>query len=310
VIKYTNLAMVSNADNATSKFSGGGLSGQNSYFGIFRGNVGSIRQGSYIATLMTGGNSTAFVGVNDPRTWYILKENPNNTFKGILPWNGSSGLVTADQPNNFWGSSFATTGTPANENGCRYIFRNVAEYPIMTASEMQFLQAEAAFRKGDKATALTAYTNGISLNFDMLINNYATNVPAANLITPAIKAAYMANTAVVPASSSGLTLTQIMLQKYIALYAWGVHQTWADMRRYHYTDLDAGTGKQVYADFTPPPAGTLFTNNNGKLVYRARPRYNSEFLYDIPSLKKIGALDASGSQIVDYHTLECWFSQK
>jgi hypothetical protein len=94
-----------------------------------------------------------------------------------------------------------------------------------------------------------------------------------------------------------------MLQKYIALYGWGSHETWVDMRRFHYTDLDPVTGKQVYADFVPG-GGTLYINNNGKFVYRARPRYNSEYLYDVPSLQKVGALN------LDYHTYECWFSQQ
>ena len=120
-----------------------------------------------------------------------------------------------------------------------------------------------------------------------------------------MKAAYLANPAVVPAAGA-LTLTHIMLQKYIALYGWGVQETWTDMRRFHYTETDPVTTKQVYADFAPPSGTFLFPSNNGKFVYRCRPRYNSEFLYDIPSLKLVGALDGSASQVVDYHTLECW----
>ncbi|MDE3143855.1 MAG: SusD/RagB family nutrient-binding outer membrane lipoprotein, partial [Bacteroidota bacterium] len=313
VIKYANLAMTSNADNATCKFSGGGFSGQNSYYGIFRGNVGTLRQGAYIANLMTGLNTTAFTGVADPRAWYMLRENPNGTIKGIVPWNGGVEITsTNDKPNNFWGNAYTSlTGLDANS---KYLFRNTAEFPIMTASEMQFLLAEAALRKGDKTTALAAYTNAISLNFDMLSNNYATNVDPTKLITPSSKAAYLANTAVVPATASALTLTQIMLQKYIALYGWGVQETWTDMRRYHYNAaIDPATTKQVYADFAPPivapsTGAALFANNNGKLVYRCRPRYNSEFLYDIPSLTLIGAI-SGGSQVIDYHTLECWNSK-
>jgi hypothetical protein len=306
VIKYANLAMTTNADNATCKFSGGGFSGQNSYFGIFRGNVGSIRQSQYIANLMTGANS-AFSGVSDPRAWYMLRENPNGTIKGILPWNGGAEIATTnDKPNNFWGNAYSsTTGADATS---KYLFRNTAEFPVMTASEMQFLIAEAAYRKGDKTTALAAYTNAISLNFDMLTANYAKNIDPTKVITPTIKAAFLANTAVVPATASALTLTQIMLQKYIALYGWGVQETWTDMRRFHYTDKDPVTTAQVYADFAPPTGATLFANNNGKLVYRCRPRYNSEFLYDIPSLTAVGAM-AGGSQVVDYHTKECWNSK-
>lgn len=309
VIKYCNLSIASNADNATCKFANSGLSGTTSYYGILRANVGTIRQSQYIANLLTGNNS-AFPGVSDPRVWYMIRENTNGTFKGIVPWTGSTGLVTADLPGNFWGGTYATTAAPATETNCRYLFRMTAEFPIMTASEIQFLKAEAAYKKGDRATALAAYINGISLNFDMLTSKYETNVPTADSITAAVKAAYLANTTVVPSSASNLTLSQIMLQKYIALYGWGVQETWTDMRRYHYIDVDPSTGNQVYADFTPPSGSSLFANNNNKYVYRCRPRYNSEFLYDIPSLISVGALTSAGSQVLDYHTNECWNSQK
>ena len=92
-----------------------------------------------------------------------------------------------------------------------------------------------------------------------------------------------------------------MLQKYIACYAWGVHITWADMRRYHYTDVDPQTATQVYVNFTLPTS--LFVDNAGKPVYRTRPRYNSEYLYNIPELTRIGALR------LDYHTKRPWFTE-
>ncbi len=303
-IKYASLAMSANADNATSKFAGGNTSQVNNYYGPFRGNMGAIRQTDYICNLMTGLNSGAFTGVFDPRTPYFLRENSLNQYKGFVTWLGSTNVAASDYPQNFWGNATASATTAPAVDNSRYIFQNAAEYPIMTASEMQFILAEAYLRKGNPAAALTAYTNGISLNFDMLTTTYPTNVPASLSITPASKAAYLANTAVVPASAAGLTLTHILLQKYIALYGWGVNQTWIDMRRFHYIDADPATGKQVYANFTPPSGIYLISTNNGKFVYRCRPRYNSEYLYDIPELTRIGAENA------DYNTLECWFSQK
>ncbi|MDE3126105.1 MAG: SusD/RagB family nutrient-binding outer membrane lipoprotein [Bacteroidota bacterium] len=301
-IYYANLGPTVNADNITLKFAAKRTSGTSNYFGPFRGNVGSLRQSAYVANLLSGLNSTAFTGVNDPRAWYLIRENSNGTFKGVQPGQGSAGILTPDLPKNFWGNPFTSIGAPTADSG-RYLFRDSAQFPVMTASEMQFIVAEAAYRKGDKATALSAYVNAISLNFDMLANQYAFNVPSYALITPGSKSAYLANPSVVPINAGDLTLTQIMLQKYIALYGWGSHETWVDMRRFHYTDLDPVTGKQVYADFVPG-GGTLYINNNGKFVYRARPRYNSEYLYDVPSLQKVGALN------LDYHTYECWFSQQ
>ncbi|MGB4773421.1 MAG: hypothetical protein WBP58_18295, partial [Chitinophagaceae bacterium] len=145
------------------------------------------------------------------------------------------------------------------------------------------------------------YTDGINLNIDMLITNYEASVPAARRITPASRSAFLGNTTIVP-SAANLTLSHIMLQKYIASYGYGILETWVDMRRFHYIDEDGGA--QVYADFTPPSGIDLFVNNNNKLVYRARPRYNSEYLYNVKELERIGAL------ALDYHTKEQWFTQK
>jgi hypothetical protein len=65
------------------------------------------------------------------------------------------------------------------------------------------------------------------------------------------------------------------------------------MRRYHYDPL-------VYAGFTLP--SPLFSLNNGIPAYRARPRYNSEYVWNIKALEAIGAT------ATDYHTEELWFS--
>lgn len=302
VIKYTDLSMTSNADNATLKFAATGISGTSNYFGPFRGNAGTIRQSAFIADLLSGSNPDIFTGVTDPRAPYLLRENPNGTYKGIIPWKGSTGVSAGDLPSNFWGNPYIST-TSSTPDSSRYIFRDNAEFPVMTASEMQFLKAEAAYRKNDRTTALAAYVNGIALNIEMLATKYATNVRADRLITVSNSAAFLMNPAIVPASANDLTLSMIMLQKYIALYGWGVQETWADMRRFHYNkDKDPATGLPVYAGFMPP-ATELYLNNNGKLVYRARPRYNSEYLYNIPELTRLGAL------ALDYHTKEMWFSQ-
>jgi hypothetical protein len=168
----------------------------------------------------------------------------------------------------------------------------------MTYSQLQFVKAEAALRQGDQATALAAYTNGISSHFDFVNarnldeNQTPTQIPAAD------KAAFLASPAIVPPV---LTLSHIMSQKYIAQWAWGHNEMWMDMRRYHYTDIDPVSGTQVFRGFTPPT--TLYTDNAGKIVQRIRPRYNSEYVWNRAALEVIGGLD------LDYHTDPLWITQ-
>lgn len=301
VIFYANLAMNTNADNAVMRFANTGITGTSNFFGPVRGNVGTMRQTEFIANLLTGANSR-FLGAVDPRAAYIIRENPNGTYKGIRPNGGASGLVVGDQPANFWGSIFTSTAAPTSDADCRYIFKNGSPFPIITASEIKFMIAEAQYRKGNKAAARAAYIDGIRLNFDMLINDYGSAVPSARAITIADRDTYLANPTVVPAAND-LTLSHIMLQKYIALYGHGIQETWTDMRRFHYTDIESGQTTPVYADLVVPTGINLFANNNGKLVYRARPRYNSEYLYNVSELNRIGAI------ALDYNTVEQWFSK-
>ena len=313
VLFYTNLAMKESTDDGLVKFTASLVSATNNMFGPFRANLGgasttsptAIRQGAYIANLMSGANS-AFPGVIDPRAIYILRLNANNTFKGVEPNKGQAVLAANDRPENFWGvpQISANNTAPANDLNCRFIFRNDAPFPVMTATEISFMRAEAAFLKGDRATALVAYKDGIAKHFDLLMNYYNTNVPAASLLTATIKANFLANPLVVPANAANLTLSMIMLQKYIAMFGYGTFETWTDMRRYHYVDLDKTTGKQVFTDFVAPTGTGLFEDNGGKLVYRMRPRFNSEYVWNINELGRIGATQ------LDYHTKEQWFSQK
>lgn len=304
VIYYCNLSIQTSADDATVKFANNGQNDAASFYGPYRGNFANFRQGVFPVELMTGVNP-AFLGVDDPRKWYYFQlDSAQTTFRGINVAAGETPLTAPLRPRNFWGSTSTFNSIPANDLKSKYIFRDAGEWPIMTACEIQFMKAEAAFRKGDKPAALAAYISGITESFNMLTSRFNTNVPTANQLTPAMLAALLSNPLVVP-SSANLTLTHIMLQKYIALWGYGQVETWVDMRRYHYLDLDPITGQQVYRNFAVPSvaSGVMFPDNGGKLAYRVRPRYNSEYVWNIAELTRIGATQ------IDYHTVECWFSK-
>lgn len=308
VIKYCDLAMTTNADNVTYKWANNGNTGTYSYYSSFRGNIGTFRQTRFVANLLSGANS--LVTAPDPRAWYLIRENRNGTFKGIVPTKGDSttypatfDLAPLDRPFGFWGQGYNLSTAPSIANPdalSRYVFTNNPVWPIYSAAQMKFTKAEALYRKGLKNEALIAYTEGINLNFDQLIADYESRVPTANRITTSSRNTYLGSPSVIP-TAANLTLSHIMLQKYIAMYGWGFIETWVDMRRYHYTDKE--NGNQVYRDFVPPTGNEIFTNNNGKLVYRARPRYNSEYLYNVAELNRIGGL------ALDYNTKPMWFSE-
>ncbi|HSC40287.1 MAG TPA: hypothetical protein VLD19_20525, partial [Chitinophagaceae bacterium] len=65
------------------------------------------------------------------------------------------------------------------------------------------------------------------------------------------------------------------------------------------TDLDPVTNQPVFRNYLLPTA----LGTNGKPVQRVRPNYQSEYVWNLDELTKLGATKS------DYHTIECWFSK-
>ena len=291
VITEIDQSLASNSDDAVLLYEfASALNDARNFMGTTRGNFYNYRQSEFIVHLMDG---TLF-GVRDPRLTRMLAPSPDGVYRGLSPdVSGFGALSTAQRPNNPYGYvGTVTGGTPG-----LYLFDDKAKHPAMTYAQLQFIKAEAALRAGDRATALTAYTNGISAHIDFVNAENAAGGQSPPQITTAEKAAFLANPAIVPPAAN-LTLTQILTQKFIAQWAWGHNELWMDMRRFHYTDLDPATGAQVYPSWTPP--ATLFADNQGKLVYRLRPRYNSEYVWNQAGLDVIGGL------ATDYQTKPIW----
>lgn len=290
VIAAVDAAFASGADDALLQYPASQPNDDRNFWGPTRGNLPSYRQGAFMVQLMNG---TQTNGVVDPRMSRMLAASPDGQYRGLDP-NTTAALTATQQPMNFWGY----VATPAAGSPTRYLFDDKSRMPLVTYSELQFIKAEAAFRNGDKATALTAYRNGVAAHLDFV---NARNLDAGQTptqISSAEKATFLADPNIVPTNANNLTLTQIMTQKYIALWAWGFDEVWMDMRRFHYTDLDPATGKQVYPGFSFPT--NVFPDNASKPVYRIRPRFNSEYVWNIATLTSLGAMAA------DYHTKPTW----
>jgi len=293
VIAAVDQSLASNADDALLAYPGT-VNDDRNFMGTTRGNFVNYRQTQFVLELMDG---TQF-GVEDPRMRRMLAPSPDGVYRGLDPTVvGFGALSTTQRPNNPYGHPGAAG---AGLTGL-YLFDDKAKHPAMTYSQLQFIKAEAAYRAGDRAIALAAYQNAISAHIDFVNARNADGGQTPPQITAAEKAAFLANPGIVPAPDA-LTLTHILSQKYIAQWAWGHNELWLDMRRFHYTDIDPASGRQVFPVFAPPTT-TLYPDNAGQLVYRIRPRYNSEYVWNRPGLDAIGGLAA------DYHTKPTWIIQ-
>ena len=292
VIAEVNASFVSNADEPLLTYPGTSPdNADRNFWGRTRDNLTLYRQTQFVVNLMNGNQ---FGGVVDPRMTRMLSPAPDLLYRGLDPnTTGFGTLATAQQPNNFFG--YVGTGGVAQPS--RYLFSDKSKIPLMTYAQLQFVKAEAALKMGDQATALAAYTNGISTHIDWVNARNLDDNQSPTQITAAEKAAFLASPAIVPPV---LTLSHIMSQKYIAQWAWGHNEIWMDMRRYHYTDIDPVSGTQVFRGFTPPTV--LYTDNGGKIVQRIRPRYNSEYVWNR------AALDVIGGLALDYHTVPMWIT--
>ena len=293
VIAAVNRSFTSNADDALQTYPGTQNDDVN-FWGRTRGNLNGYRQTQFVVNLMNG---TVFAGAPDPRMTRMLSPSPDGQYRGVdINVVGFGALTTTQQPNNLNGYA----GTGGLQLPGRYVFDDKAKIPVMTYAQLQFIKAEAAYRMGDLGTALAAYTNAVSSHIDFVNARNADNGQTPTQISAAEKAAFLANPAIIPTSPGGLTLTHIMSQKYIAQWGWGHNELWMDMRRYHYTDVDPASGRQVYPGFTPPT--NIFADNAGKVVQRLRPRYNSEYVWN-----RVG-LDAIGGLALDFHTKPLWIT--
>lgn len=342
VIAFCNRSLATTADDFLIPFDAAKNDDAN-FFGTFRNNLNltlttAFRQSTFIVNLLdgttlTGIAPTASTAYNrDPRMRHMITcsedtTNGNGGFRGVAPSVGDPNLaltgVYAVGSANWlnarkrvpspWADSIYLnpSANVFNPSFRHYLFADKVVMPVMTASEIQFMKAEAALRKGDAATAHAAYLSGINLHFDFI--NRGT-MPKSNLvlftgniISAAERTNYLAS-ANVKNSPATLTLSDIMLQKYIALWGWGFFETFVDMRRYHWTDNDPAlpiipnnaAASQVYRNFLLP---SLASENFTKPVYRVRPRFNSEYVWNRDELLRIGALNG------DYHTYETWFSK-
>ncbi|KAA2242435.1 RagB/SusD family nutrient uptake outer membrane protein [Chitinophaga agrisoli] len=167
--------------------------------------------------LLDGWLSTHFVaalndssfGVFDPRLPLITSPTRYGDYRGTINGAGRIGTGTDDDE------------CYLSING--FYSRGGAPLLILTYAECKFIQAEAAFRAGDKTTAYTAYIDGIKANMDKVG------------VAAGARDAYVTNP-VVAVGAANITLALIMKEKYVAMF---LHpESWTDVRRMNYQYKD------------------------------------------------------------------------
>ncbi len=223
---------------------------------------------------------------------------------------------------SYYGRNSTSSYAGATHDGKgRWIYRDDAPYILMTYAELQFCLAEAYWKLGRKADALEAFKAGVKGDLAFTakyISPGAKGQPTGgDKITTAVfntlAAEYAAGPYVDGLDIADFTLSHIMMQKWVALYPWGASEAWVDMRKYHYDiqysgeypsngngyELNSVTQKwdtnpeKVYKGLYLAPAQvqhrkiTYNTKNSGSPCYRIRPRYNSEYMWNKPSLESL-----------------------
>ena len=252
-------------------------------FGTTRSNFGTAVFSSNVVKYLNG---TTFPGVTDPRFGILVP----TTSTGVDPGAGTAvgtNVTPGSTFTDFYGSWYA---------------RDLGYFEAITYHELKFIQAEAAFRAGNKTLALASLKEGIRAHMAKVGQGGSNAVPAVTFppISAAQISAYLASSAV-PQTEAALTLRSIMEQKYIAMFL--NPDSWSDLRR---LDFDPN----IYVNFVYPtrtvnPVVAGQTDPRLRYPRRLLPGA-TEVLYNPNAVARLFS-DAGATTNDDYVTKPLWF---
>ena len=268
VISYIDQSFISNAENPEPYFeSTGEGSTSDVVWSPARANINTCRPTNFLISLLNGD----VFNVEDPRLRLMFNESTDGIVKGITPTVGDENSPgAASMYDKFWSSE---------DSKVRY-----ASY-----WENQFVKAEAAFRKPDKNLALSALKEGIRahMQYAGATTQQITDFLASEAISQ---------------SSEELTLSEIMCQKYVALFPSST-ETWTDMRRMDFSS-DIYVGLELPINYDPKESG------NGHWPRRWLYRRYSEGDYNKPQLILVGAMDEDYTTLDSYLWKKVWWDRE
>lgn len=277
------------------------------------------------------GNDTT--GVKDPKLFRKYY------FKGS-GFTGATGPI--GHAENFWGRTEAITDAKDGEG--RWLYSNGAPYVLTTYAELLFDLAEVQFKYGSKADAFETWKKAIAADMEFSakyiqkeslvtvggkVYHQGDKVDQATF--KAMAQEYLNGPFVAGLPMSEFSLSHIMMQKYIALFPWGASEVWVDLRKYHFDIAYTGDvpsfgngwdktlinqkrdddATKVYKGFYLAPANVqgrrsaYNERNNGAPCYRLRPRYNSEYMWNLNNLKALKPIPGDAD---DYQCSIPWFA--
>jgi hypothetical protein len=150
-----------------------------------------------------------------------------------------------------------------------YVTKDLSPMIWFAEEELHFILAEAYFLSGNPGPAFTSFVAGIQKNMQRA------GVASADI------AAFLAGPNV-PHNSTELTISDIMMQKYLALYLQG--EVWTDMRRHDYDP-------QIYKGLKKPKYLAYYwdATNPDEWIERLPYDTETEEIYNKPTLVELGA---------------------
>ena len=286
VLALCDKGFTSTADDAQINFqvAVAPLSNTTNIFGTTRSNFGTAVFSSNIVKYLNG---TTFPGVTDPRFGILVP----TTSTGVDPGAGTAtgtNVTPGSTFTDFYGSWYA---------------RDLGYFEAITYHELKFIQAEAAFRAGNKTLALASLKEGIRAHMAKVGQGGSNAVPAVTFptISPAQINAYLTSAAVPQTEADLTTLRPIMEQKYIAMFL--NPDSWSDLRR---LDFDPA----IYVNFVYPTRTVnpvVAGQTDPKLRYPRRLLPGAtEVLYNPNAVAKLFS-DAGATTNDDYVTKPLWF---
>lgn len=208
----------------------------------------------------------------DPRLYKLTTPGANNKYLGAQM---SVGLHSSNTnlPSGTTYQDFANL-----YNG--YWTADNSPYPYMIKEELYFMKAEALFYLERYGEALIAYQQGIEHNCQRLG------------VEPGLITNFMGSAKVVQ-SAENLKISDIMVQKWLALYLQA--ETWVDMRRYGY-------GTHAYPDLYYPRFA--LAEWGGRYIQRFIYDPQTEYVYNPKEIARLGA----GAR--DWAFKEVWWAEK